>query len=184
MKSDEDQSNLEQHRRFSYNGRLLAILWATSSLGESLMKSIIHVFGRLLAASACLTLFLSAASAEDSGNSAVGVEVKPLLKANQTMTGGPLVYPTGNPEISAAITTIQPGGHTILHTHPVVTFIYVMEGEFDVHENGKVHAYKAGEALIEPIDIPNQVFNPGKSVTKVLVVFAGSEGNPNGSPVK
>ena len=74
---------------------------------------------------------------------------------------------------------MQPGGHTALHQHPVVTFIYVMEGEFDIHQGDSVLHYKAGDALIEPIDSLMQNFNPGAGVTRVLVVYVGEEGKPN-----
>jgi quercetin dioxygenase-like cupin family protein len=139
----------------------------------------------LLATSATLALFLSAAVADEAANKAVGVEATPLLKANQTVVGGPLKYPTTDkPEISSAIVTIQPGGRTSLHQHPVVTFLYVLEGEMDIHVGEKTLHYKAGEALIEPIDVLNQVFNASSAPTKVLVVQVGEEGKPNSIAAK
>ena len=139
----------------------------------------------LLATGATLALFLSAAVADEAANKAVGVEATPLLKANQTVAGGPLKYPaTDKPEISSAIVTIQPGGRTSLHQHPVVTFVYVLEGEADLHVGDKTFHYKAGDAWIEPIDTPNQLFNPGTVPTKNLVVFVGEEGKPNSIAAK
>ena len=133
-----------------------------------------------LAVGASLALLVSAAVADEAANKAVGFEAKPLLKANQTVVGGPLKYAeTDKPEITSLIVTIQPGGRTSLHQHPVVTFVYVLEGEADLHIGEKILHYKAGEALIEPIDVVNQVFNPGAAPTKVLVVQVGEEGKPN-----
>ena len=139
---------------------------------------------QFLGANAFLALFLSAATAAEMDMSAVGVEGTPLLKANQTNVGGPLKYPETKPEISSVIVTIQPGGHTNLHQHPVVTYVYMMEGQGDLHIGDKVLHYKAGDAWIEPIDTLNQLFNPGTVPMKNLVVFVGSEGNPNSVAAK
>ena len=75
--------------------------------------------------------------------------------------------------------TIQPGGRTALHRHPVVTLVYVLEGEFEVHHGGKARSYKAGEALIEPIDMPMQGFTKAPRRRALLVVHMGEEGKPN-----
>ena len=137
----------------------------------------------VLATGVALALFLSAATAADD-KAAVGFEAKPLLKTNQTNVGGPLKYPTDKPELSSVIITIQPGGHSNLHEHPVVTFVYVLEGEADLHIGDKVTHYKAGDAWVEPIDVPNQIFNPGTVPLKNLVVFIGTEGKPNAIATK
>src|SRR5437867_2117675 len=98
------------------------------------MKSMVRCSGRFVAASASFVVFISAAAAADADMNAMGLEAKPILKANQTVVGGPLKYPeTDKPEITSLIVTIQPGGHTNLHQHPVVTFVYVLEGEADLH---------------------------------------------------
>jgi quercetin dioxygenase-like cupin family protein len=152
---------------------------SSSNPKEEVMRNL------LLAAGATFALFLSAAAAEEAPNKAVGVEATPLLKANQTLVGGPLKYPaTDKPEIGSAIVTIQPGGRTSLHQHPVVTVLYVLDGQIAVHIGEKILDYKAGEALIEPIDVLNQVFNPGSAPTKVLVVQVGEEGKPNSISAK
>ena len=103
-----------------------------------------------------------------------------MLKATQTDTGDPLKYlQTDKPEITSVMVTIQPGGRTALHRHPVVTVVYVLEGEFEVHHGGTARSYKAGEALIEPIDMPMQGFNQGTAPARLLVVHMGEEGKPN-----
>jgi quercetin dioxygenase-like cupin family protein len=138
---------------------------------------------RLLAVGGAFALLVSAATAAD--NDAVGFEAKPVLKTTETNVGGPLVYPgSGKPELSSAIITIQPGGRSNLHQHPVVTFVYVLEGEADLHVGDQVFHYKAGEAWVEPIDTPNQIFNTGSGPLRNLVVFVGTEGNPNAVAAK
>ena len=133
------------------------------------------------AISASFVLFLSStALAADSDKKAVGLEAKDILKTTQTIMGSPLKYPeTGAPEITSAIVTIQPGGHSALHQHPVVTVVCVLEGEAELHVGEKIFHYKAGDSWVEPIDTPNQLFNPGSVPTKNLVVFVGEQGKPN-----
>jgi quercetin dioxygenase-like cupin family protein len=143
------------------------------------MKSMVHSSVRLLALSASFGLFISAVSTAAEKN-AVGLEAKPLLKATKTVTDGPLMYPaTGTPEISSVIITVQPGGQSNLHKHPVITVVHVLEGEADLHVGEKVFHYKAGDAWVEPINELNQIFNVGTVPLRNLVVFVGSEGTPN-----
>ena len=143
------------------------------------MQSMIRRSARFLATSASFVLFVSAATAEDMHKSA-GSDAKEILKTNETVVGGPLKYPqTDKPEITSLIVTIQPGGHTNLHQHPVVTFVHVLEGEAELHIGEKILHYKAGDTWIEPIDTLNQLFNPGTVPLKNLVVFVGAEGQPN-----
>ena len=109
-----------------------------------------------------------------------GSDAKEILKTNETVIGGPLKYPqTDKPEITSLVVTIQPGGHTNLHQHPVVTYVHVLEGEAELHIGEKILHYKAGDTWIEPIDTLNQLFNPGTVPLKNLVVFVGAEGQPN-----
>jgi quercetin dioxygenase-like cupin family protein len=86
---------------------------------------------------------------------------------------------TDKPEMTSAVITIQPGGRSNLHEHPVITLVYVLEGEAELHVGEKVFNYKAGDAWVEPINVLNQIFNRGTVPLKNLVVFVGSEGNPN-----
>jgi quercetin dioxygenase-like cupin family protein len=133
----------------------------------------------LLTTNAFLSLIVSTAIAAEPDHKARGFETRPLLKATQTAAGGPLKSPASDKmEITSLIGTIEPGGHSSLHSHPVLTFVYVLEGELEVHSD-KVRRYKAGDAVIEPIDHKVQAFNPGTVPTKLLIVFVGEEGKPN-----
>jgi quercetin dioxygenase-like cupin family protein len=106
---------------------------------------------------------------------AEGFEGQPVLITGETVDGGAVVYPeAGKPEIAGVLLTIQPGGRSDLHHHPVAAFVYVLEGEFELRQGEVVRRFKVGEALIEPIGSPVQAFNPGSVPTKVLVVHIGS----------
>jgi quercetin dioxygenase-like cupin family protein len=109
-----------------------------------------------------------------------GFETKSLLKTGKTRDNDPVVYPkTEKPELISVIGTIQPGGRTPLHEHPVPTYVYVLEGELELQTEGaQPHQYKAGEAYIEALNRKHQLLNKGSGVARVLVVFVGEEGKP------
>ena len=109
-----------------------------------------------------------------------GFKTEPLLKTGQTRDNEPIVYPeTDKPEIVSVIGTIEAGGRTPLHEHPVPVYVYVLEGELELRtEGGEPHQYKAGEAYIEALNRKHQLFNTGDGPAKVLVVFIGEEGKP------
>jgi quercetin dioxygenase-like cupin family protein len=109
-----------------------------------------------------------------------GFKTQPLIKSGQTRDKQPIAYPkTDKPELISVIGVIEPGGRTPLHEHPVPTYVYVLEGEVELQSHGgQPHTYKTGEAYIEALNHPHQLFNKGTVPAKVLVVFVGEEGKP------
>jgi quercetin dioxygenase-like cupin family protein len=137
-----------------------------------------------MAASVAFIVPTSTAVAEEPPNETVGWQDQELLKATSTATGQALkLLPRGGkPQIIMELATVQPGGHTAIHTHPVPIVVYVLEGALEVKHSDMVHNYKAGDAVIEPFDTPMQAFNPGSVPTKLMIVIIGEEGLPNGAP--
>ena len=120
---------------------------------------------------------ISAAVAQDALPS--GFTAEPVLKTAQTADGDPLKLPQDNAEIVSVIGTIEAGGRTARHQHPVPVYVYVLEGALEVQtEGGEPRSYKAGEAFMESVDRWHQAFNTGDSSAKILVVFIGEEGKP------
>ena len=125
------------------------------------------------------------ALAQDHSHDAVGAESKVLLKTTVTAFDKPVTLPkTDKPEITSMLVTIQPSGHSNLHQHPVPVIAYVLEGAVEVRSDGVSRKYKAGDALIEPMNSPMQAINPGDTPTKLLVVMVGDEGKPNSIAAK
>jgi quercetin dioxygenase-like cupin family protein len=124
--------------------------------------------------------FAQAASGTADQALPAGFETKALVKTGETRDKQPIVYPkTEKPEIISVIGTIQAGGRTPLHEHPVPTYVYVLEGEVELQsEGGTPHRYKAGEAYIEALNHKHQLFNKSSAPAKVLVVFVGEAGKP------
>lgn len=140
----------------------------------------------LLAASASLALNLSPAMAQQGQQSEAdqalpsGFATEPVLKSGKTADGDPLNFPQGeNVEIVSVIGTIDPGGRTARHQHPVPVYVYVLEGELEVQtEGGEPRTYNKGEAFLESVNQWHQAFNRGTDPTKILVVFMGEQGQP------
>ena len=130
-----------------------------------------------IAALLLLTAFapISRASAEDNVTPSV-----PLLSTGTTIVGETLHYPTNGPaHVTAAIVTLAPGAKTVLHRHGVPLFAYILEGEVtvDYGDRGK-RTYRAGDALMEAMDVPHFGADAGPQPVRILTVFIGAEGAP------
>lgn len=134
----------------------------------------------LIAAGLALSATLALAQSQDQQALPSGFETKSVLKTGQTRDNDPIRFPqTDRPEIVSVVGTIQPGGRTPLHQHPVPVYVYVLEGEIELQtEGGQPHPYKAGEAYIEALNRKHQLFNRGSQPARILVVFMGEESKP------
>ena len=83
-----------------------------------------------------------------------GFETKPVLKSTKTADGDTLQFPSGGkPEIVSVIGTLQAGGRTARHQHPIPVYVYVLEGELQVQTDGKEpRMYKTGDAFLESVN--------------------------------
>ncbi len=108
-----------------------------------------------------------------------GFTTQPLLKAGTTRDNEAVAYPTGKPEIISVIGTLDRGGRTALHLHPVPVYVHVLEGEIELRtEGGQPQRYKAGESFIESLNRKHQAFNVASGPSRLLVVFIGEAGKP------
>lgn len=131
----------------------------------------------LVAAGALAALPLSPAVAQDDALPA-GFETQSVLKTTETRDGDAIVYPAGTPQIISVTATIEPGGRTPLHQHPVPVYVHILEGEVELRtEGGDPHVYREGEAYIEALNRDHQLFNTSDSPARLLVVFVGEEGS-------
>jgi quercetin dioxygenase-like cupin family protein len=108
-----------------------------------------------------------------------GFKTEPLLKTGETRDGDSLHYPKGKPQITSVVGTIEPGGRTPLHQHPVPAYVYILEGQVELRTAGRdPRVFRRGEAYIEALNRDHQLFNAGDAPAKVLVVFVGEDGSP------
>lgn len=137
-----------------------------------------------LAAAAALTFTASFSAFAQDDKAAAGVSREEVLATGATMVDQPIAYPTGAAKLTAEMVSFEPGGHTALHTHPVPSFVYILEGELEVRVEGQEPVrFTPGQAFVEPQDTEMQAFNVADEPTRVLVVYSGSENGQNMVPV-
>lgn len=138
----------------------------------------IHTTLKTLALAAIIGFAPWSALAQDDALPA-GFTAEPLIKTSVTRDQESIIYPAGKPEIVSVIGTLEKGGRTALHEHPVPVYVYLLEGEIELKsEGGEPHRYRAGEAFIEAQNRKHQAFNVADGPSRLLVVFVGEEGKP------
>lgn len=127
-----------------------------------------------------VVVFLSMALSTTAAIAQQGQTVKLLLESSTTVAGTPLKYPAGTPKFTANLSTLEPGGFTPRHQHPVPTFIYVVEGTLAVDVDGAgTREVKAGEAFMEVVNTWHRNRNPSSTArVQYLLVFAGDDKTP------
>ena len=132
----------------------------------------------VVAAAISLTASLPAIAQDDTA--AAGVSRKEVLATAVNLLAEPIAYPTGAAKMTAEMVSFEPGGHTALHQHPVLSFVQVLEGELEVRVEGhEPMRFTVGQAFVEPQNINMQAFNVADGPTKLLVVYSGTEGGKN-----
>ncbi|APR82797.1 Hypothetical protein A7982_08146 [Minicystis rosea] len=103
-----------------------------------------------------------------------------VSRDSTTIAGEPLSYlSTPTPEISSSILTIAPGASTAWMTHPVPTYIYVLEGTLTVvFAEGPPREFGAGQAFLQTQTKWHHGRNEGKDVVRFLAVSCGARGVP------
>lgn len=108
------------------------------------------------------------------------IQVMPLLRTTTTAAGQPIVYPAAvQPEVTAALVEIPPGAQTGWHKHPFPCYAYLLSGELEVElEGGKVNRFKAGDALVEAVNLMHNGRNVGTEPVKLVLFATGDKDKP------
>lgn len=77
-----------------------------------------------------------------------------------------------NGRLSGHLTTIRPGGEIVPHTHEVLEFIYVIEGEGAALVNGERKQSGPGTVVVANIGSEHGFKNTGDSDLVLLCVFS------------
>jgi len=110
-------------------------------------------------------------------DASAAVKVTTLLQTTTSWDGQPIVYPSGEAEVTGMLIEIAPGGETSWHLHPVPSFGMVMAGELEVQlKNGTFKRFKSGDAFAEVMNTLHHGSNVGTVPVKLLVFYAGSVG--------
>lgn len=102
---------------------------------------------------------------------------KPNLLLGQTVAGMPKAE---HQELLVLTATFKPGDKTVYHTHRHPVTVYVLEGVFTLELEGRTPiVVKAGEALIEPPNVPMTGYNRSTSgPTRVVIFYVSDAGTP------
>jgi len=77
------------------------------------------------------------------------------------------------------LVTFQPGEIGAAHRHPIPTFAYVIQGEFESTFDGKVYHYKTGDTFYEEAGkLHGETKTIGNTPVKMLAIFIGDKGKP------
>lgn len=108
-----------------------------------------------------------------------GITVTTVLKTTTTWEGKPIVYPSGQPEITGMMIEIAPGKETGWHEHPIPSFAVLMEGTLEVTlRGGQVKRLQPGDSLADVINTLHNGRSLGDRPVKILVFYAGAVGTP------
>jgi quercetin dioxygenase-like cupin family protein len=129
-------------------------------------------------------LLITPTLGDDQSNQTYQNLLTPLLQGGTDVLGSEIHYPTGPVNITAAIVTIPPGGTTGAHRHEVPLFAYILEGELTVDYGDKgTRTYRAGDSVLEAIEVPHTGTNTGTVQMRLLAVYMGGGTAANTVPL-
>ncbi|MGH8509524.1 MAG: cupin domain-containing protein [Gammaproteobacteria bacterium] len=135
-----------------------------------------------MARSPLVTAFVILLSVIGAGaQAATGFKATEVFKGSTTIKGQALQYPqTSQPEITALLVDLEPGGESDRHQHPSSPYIYVIEGTFTVEfDDGTRQSFQAGQGFLEAVNTWHKARNLGTTPLKFMVVFTGEQGKSN-----
>ncbi|CAN5686035.1 MAG: cupin domain-containing protein [Gammaproteobacteria bacterium] len=135
-----------------------------------------------MAPSLLVTAFVILLSVISAGaQAAAGFKATEVFKGSTTIKGQALQYPaTNQPEVTALLVDLEPGGESERHQHPSAPYIYVIEGTFTVEfDDGTQQSFQAGQGFLEAVNTWHKARNLGATALKFMVVFTGEQGKSN-----
>ena len=108
------------------------------------------------------------------------VVVTKLVQSKTSWDGKPLpAYPTTQPEITILRISIAPGARLPLHHHPVINAGVLLTGQLKVETvSGAVLHLKAGDPIVETVNMAHYGVNDGTLPADIIVVYAGTVDQP------
>jgi quercetin dioxygenase-like cupin family protein len=131
-------------------------------------------------------MFVSAcALAASLGWGAAPAQEAGLAKPELVMRGIVGAMPRGDKQEVRVMTAIlNPGDRTPHHTHRFPVTVYVIEGAFTLEMEGRAPVIvKAGEASIEPPNVPMIGYNRESGPVKLVIVYVSDPDTPFLDPI-
>ena len=108
------------------------------------------------------------------------IVVTKLVQSTNSWDGKRLpAYPVTQPEITILRISIAPGARLPLHFHPVINAGVLLSGQLKIEtSNGAVLQLKAGDPIIEIVNMAHYGINDGAVPAEIIVVYAGTVDQP------
>jgi len=102
-----------------------------------------------------------------------------LLRTTTNCIGQPIVYPSGEAEVTALHIEMAPGESTVWHHHPVPLLGYLLRGELTVYlADGGKRVVRAGEVSLETVGHVHRGVNEAAEPLAMIVFVLGRKGEP------
>lgn len=113
-------------------------------------------------------------------------EIKKIGSFDSAWDGQKLVYPEGEPEITAIKLIMKPGEEMPFHCHPFATVGTVLRGTLEVEKpNGEKKRFAKGDTVIEISNRWHRGRNPSKTEPVELIgYYTGVKGVPTTTPMR
>ena len=101
-----------------------------------------------------------------------------LIQTNAVWNGKKLApVRLENPEINVVRITLPVGERLPMHKHPMINVACVLKGELTVHtEAGESKTFRAGEPVVEVINVWHYGENTGNEPVEMIVTYVGEAG--------
>jgi len=108
------------------------------------------------------------------------IKVEQLTKSGSSWDGTALpAYPKGKPEITILRITIPPKTKLAVHEHPMINAGVLLRGKLRVvKKDGKERILKAGDAIVELVNVWHHGENNTDEPAEIIVFYAGTTGAP------
>lgn len=142
-----------------------------------------HTGLRLLAAVPALSLpllFGCASAPAQPGGAEQAIVVTKLVQSTKSWEGTQLpAYPTTQPEVTILRIRIAPGARLPLHHHPVINAGVLVAGQLKIETvSGATLHLKAGDPIVETVNMVHYGINDGTVPADIIVVYAGTVDHP------
>lgn len=119
------------------------------------------------------------ASAPPAGNDQP-IVVQRLVQSTKSWDGALLpAYPTTQPEVTILRIRIAPGAKLPLHHHPVINAGVLLTGQLKIETaSGATLHLKAGDPIVETVNMVHYGVNDGAVPAEIIVVYAGTVDHP------
>lgn len=104
--------------------------------------------------------------------------ITPLLKTETSWDGGPIVYPSGDAEVTSVRLHVKESDTATFHCHPIPGLGHIVKGTIEVETiDGKKILLHEGQSIVEVMRTVHRSRAVGGPAEAILF-FAGAKGVP------